>query len=162
VEHTRDSFRTITLNKWDFSKKSKNSIFGQFFPILATLYKVQITFWKKSLSMMWMAHLKITFSKFLKFLKKKLSKGLIIWSLSSRRLVVATTTKPNLGHLVLASEVPATSEAGARWPRFGLVVVATTGRRYNKDQMIRPLESSQFSCQSWKKKISPFKDIFTV
>jgi hypothetical protein len=35
---------------------------------------------------------------------------------------------------------PATSEAGARWPRFGLVVVATTGRRDNKDQMIRPYE----------------------
>jgi hypothetical protein len=32
----------------------------------------------------------------------------------------------------------ATSEAGAKWPRFGLVVVATTGRRDNKDQMIRP------------------------
>jgi hypothetical protein len=35
---------------------------------------------------------------------------------------------------------PATSEAEARWPRFGLVVVATTRRRDNKDQMIRPLE----------------------
>jgi hypothetical protein len=34
---------------------------------------------------------------------------------------------------------PATSEAEARWPRFGLVVVATTSRRDNKDQMIRPL-----------------------
>jgi hypothetical protein len=33
----------------------------------------------------------------------------------------------------------ATSEAEARWPRFGLVVVATTSRRDNKDQMIRPL-----------------------
>jgi hypothetical protein len=33
---------------------------------------------------------------------------------------------------------PATSEAEARWPRFGLVVVATTSRRDNKDQMIRP------------------------
>jgi hypothetical protein len=33
---------------------------------------------------------------------------------------------------------PATSEAEARWPRFGLVVVATTSRRNNKDQMIRP------------------------
>jgi hypothetical protein len=32
----------------------------------------------------------------------------------------------------------ATSEAEARWPRFGLVVVATTSRRDNKDQMIRP------------------------
>jgi hypothetical protein len=34
---------------------------------------------------------------------------------------------------------PATSEAEARRPRFGLVVVATTSRRDNKDQMIRPL-----------------------
>jgi hypothetical protein len=36
---------------------------------------------------------------------------------------------------------PATSEAEARWPRFGLVVDATTSRRDNKDQMIRPLIS---------------------
>jgi hypothetical protein len=36
---------------------------------------------------------------------------------------------------------PATSEAKARWPRFGLVVVATTSRRDNKDQMIRPLNT---------------------
>jgi hypothetical protein len=35
---------------------------------------------------------------------------------------------------------PTTSEAEARWPRFGLVVVAATSRRDNKDQMIRPLE----------------------
>jgi hypothetical protein len=34
---------------------------------------------------------------------------------------------------------PATSEAKARWPIFGLVVVATTSRRDNKDQMIRAL-----------------------
>jgi hypothetical protein len=34
---------------------------------------------------------------------------------------------------------PATSEAGARWLRFGLVVATTTSRRDNKDQMIRPL-----------------------
>jgi hypothetical protein len=34
---------------------------------------------------------------------------------------------------------PATSEAGARWPRFGLVVATTTSRRDNKDQMIRPM-----------------------
>jgi hypothetical protein len=45
----------------------------------------------------------------------------------SRQLVVATTTKPNLFHL-------ATSEAGARWPRFGFVVVATTSRRDDKVQ----------------------------
>jgi hypothetical protein len=36
---------------------------------------------------------------------------------------------------------PATSEAEARWPRFGLVVVATYGRRDNKDKMIRPYDS---------------------
>jgi hypothetical protein len=35
----------------------------------------------------------------------------------------------------------ATSEAEARWPRFGLVVVATTSRRDDKDQMIRPIVS---------------------
>jgi hypothetical protein len=34
-----------------------------------------------------------------------LSQGLIIWTLLSRRLAVATTTKPNLGHLAPASEV---------------------------------------------------------
>jgi hypothetical protein len=34
----------------------------------------------------------------------------------------------------------ATSKAEARWLRFGLVVVATTSRRDDKDQMIRPLE----------------------
>jgi hypothetical protein len=33
----------------------------------------------------------------------------------------------------------ATSKAEARWLRFGLVVVATTSRRDDKDQMIRPL-----------------------
>jgi hypothetical protein len=82
--------------------------------------------------------------------------GLIIWTLLSRRLFVATTTKQNLGHLAPASGVagsltlpyhingmvfpPATSEAGARWPKFGLVVVATTCRRDNKVQMIRPYE----------------------
>jgi hypothetical protein len=92
------------------------------------------------------------------------SKGLIIWSLLSRRLVVVATTKPNLGHLAPASEVAgghtdipyhfkigrpcpfknskvclrATSEAGARWPIFSLVVATTSSRRDNKDQMIRP------------------------
>jgi hypothetical protein len=35
---------------------------------------------------------------------------------------------------------PATSEAEARWPRFGLVVVATNSRRDYLDQMIRPLD----------------------
>jgi hypothetical protein len=34
---------------------------------------------------------------------------------------------------------PATSEAGARWPRRGLVVVATTSCRDNKVHMIRPI-----------------------
>jgi hypothetical protein len=34
---------------------------------------------------------------------------------------------------------PPNSEAGALWPRFGLVVVATTSRRDNKVQMIRPI-----------------------
>jgi hypothetical protein len=32
VDHIRDSFRTI-CKKWKISKKSKNSIFGQFLPI---------------------------------------------------------------------------------------------------------------------------------
>jgi hypothetical protein len=35
--------------------------------------------------------------------------------------------------------LPLTSEAGARWPRRGLVVDATTNRRDNKVQMIRPI-----------------------
>jgi hypothetical protein len=34
---------------------------------------------------------------------------------------------------------PATSEAEARWPRFSIVVIATTSRRDYLDQMIRPL-----------------------
>jgi hypothetical protein len=34
---------------------------------------------------------------------------------------------------------PAASEAGSRWPRRGLVVVATTSCRDNKVQMIRPI-----------------------
>jgi hypothetical protein len=34
----------------------------------------------------------------------------------------------------------ATSKAEARWLRFGLVVVATTSRRDDKNQMIRPYE----------------------
>jgi hypothetical protein len=98
------------------------------------------------------------------FLTEKWSKGLIIWTLLSRRLVVATTTKQNLGHLnssglrgrrktyltILKRAwsanlkmawyvlLHATSEAGARWPRFGLVVVAKTSRCDNKVQMIRP------------------------
>jgi hypothetical protein len=36
---------------------------------------------------------------------------------------------------------PATSEAGARWQRFSLVVVATTSCCDNKVQMIRPLDN---------------------
>jgi hypothetical protein len=43
---------------------------------------------------------------------------------------------------------PATSEAEARWPRFGLVVVATTSRRDNKDQMIRPYIPKLWRTQS--------------
>jgi hypothetical protein len=39
---------------------------------------------------------------------------------------------------------PATSEAEARWPRFGLVVVATNSRRDYLDQMIRPIDIIQF------------------
>jgi hypothetical protein len=45
VEHTADSFRMITFkNK---TKNPNNSIFWPFFPILATIYVVKITFWKK-------------------------------------------------------------------------------------------------------------------
>jgi hypothetical protein len=43
--------------------------------------------------------------------------------------------------------LPATSETGARWPIFSLVVVATTSRRDNKDQMIRPLMSKKVTVQ---------------
>jgi hypothetical protein len=39
---------------------------------------------------------------------------------------------------------PATSEAEARWPRFGLVVVATNSRRDYLDQMIRPIVCHMF------------------
>jgi hypothetical protein len=39
---------------------------------------------------------------------------------------------------------PATSEAESIRLRFGLVVVATTSRRDNKDQMIRPLRLGTF------------------
>jgi hypothetical protein len=61
---------------------------------------------------------------------------------------------------------PATCEAGARWSRFGLVVVATTSRRNNKVQMIRPQRRLDFEnkylffkkcsklCTRW---ISPFR-----
>jgi hypothetical protein len=54
---------------------------------------------------------------------------------------------------------PATSEAEARWPRFGLVVVATTSRRDNKDQMIRPIVSYYSRCcrTTW-----PQDDFFTT
>jgi hypothetical protein len=44
---------------------------------------------------------------------------------------------------------PATSEAGARWPRFGLIVVATTSRRDNKVQMIRPIELLHVLTTKW-------------
>jgi hypothetical protein len=42
--HFLHSFRTITLKNENFQKKSENSIFGQFWPILATFYEVKITF----------------------------------------------------------------------------------------------------------------------
>jgi hypothetical protein len=42
VEHIPDSFRTITFKNETFEKKSKN-----FISILATIYEVKITFWKK-------------------------------------------------------------------------------------------------------------------
>jgi hypothetical protein len=49
--NTPDSYRTITLKmrlfKWDFSKKIETFHFGPFLLILATFYKVKITFWKK-------------------------------------------------------------------------------------------------------------------
>jgi hypothetical protein len=44
---------------------------------------------------------------------------------------------------------PATSEAGARWPISGLVVVATTSCRDNKIQMIRPLVQMQTNMWHW-------------
>jgi hypothetical protein len=40
---------------------------------------------------------------------------------------------------------PTTSEAEVRWPRFGLVVVATYSPCDNKDQMIRPYGSMRLS-----------------
>jgi hypothetical protein len=45
---------------------------------------------------------------------------------------------------------PATSEAEARWPRFGLVVVATNSRRDYLDQMIRPIMCSSCCNQHHK------------
>jgi hypothetical protein len=45
---------------------------------------------------------------------------------------------------------PATSEAEARWSRFGLVVIATTSRRDNKVQMIRPYIVSPYGHNSEK------------
>jgi hypothetical protein len=44
VEHAKDSFERIQLKNETFSKKSKNSIFGQFLPILDTFYELKITF----------------------------------------------------------------------------------------------------------------------
>jgi hypothetical protein len=44
---------------------------------------------------------------------------------------------------------PATSEAEARWPRFGLVVVATTSRRDYLDQMIRPIMIATMVVVAW-------------
>jgi hypothetical protein len=50
---------------------------------------------------------------------------------------------------------PANSEAGARWPRRGLVVVATTSCRDNKVQMIRPLKCGVVT----KNSLREFKNI---
>jgi hypothetical protein len=64
----------------------------------------------------------------------------------------------SLAHEVLSGSLangkvchPATSEARASWPRFCLVVVATTSRRDNKVQMIRPLDMipQHSSCSSY-------------
>jgi hypothetical protein len=44
VEHIKDILRTNTVKNETFSKKPKNSIFGQFLPILVTFYEVKITF----------------------------------------------------------------------------------------------------------------------
>jgi hypothetical protein len=44
VEHIKDILRTNTVKNETFSKKSKNSIFGQFLPILVTFYEVKIAF----------------------------------------------------------------------------------------------------------------------
>jgi hypothetical protein len=49
---------------------------------------------------------------------------------------------------------PATSEAEARWPRFGLVVVATNSRRDYLDQMIRPLVGEHLKIHSFDERSS--------
>jgi hypothetical protein len=46
-QYIRDILKTKTVKNETFSKKSKNSMFGQILPILATFYKVKITFGKK-------------------------------------------------------------------------------------------------------------------
>jgi hypothetical protein len=68
----------------------------------------------------------------------------------------------------------APSKAEARWLRFGLVVVATTNRRDNKDQMIRPLglprrifhvfkyENVCQNPQNFQQTISPFPEHSTL
>jgi hypothetical protein len=74
--------------------------------------------------------------------------GLIIWTLLSRRLVVATTTKPLLGHLAPASEVagghtipflnwhfllplrPELDGQDSAWSSLQQLVVATTRSRW--------------------------------
>jgi hypothetical protein len=47
----------------------------------------------------------------------------------------------------------ATSEAEARWLIFGLVVVATTSRRDDKDQMIRPLMAVHHGNLKWESSV---------
>jgi hypothetical protein len=47
VEHIPDSFRMITFKNETFEKKSKKLNFWSLFPILAPIYEVKISFWKK-------------------------------------------------------------------------------------------------------------------
>jgi hypothetical protein len=54
----------------------------------------------------------------------------------------------------------ATSEAGARGPRFGLVVATTTSRRDNKDQMIRPLDSYRAFPREHLKNFKPLTTVY--
>jgi hypothetical protein len=47
VEHTQDSFRMITIKNETFEKIIQKFNFWSILPILATIYEVKITFWKK-------------------------------------------------------------------------------------------------------------------
>jgi hypothetical protein len=100
------------------------------------------------------------------------TKSLIIWTLLSRQLVVATTTKPRLGHLALASEVagsedipyhfnsgrphpfknckvclPSTSEARVRWPRISLVVATTRSKWLDPKSIYISIDSKNWPFQ---------------